>query len=131
MAEPINQPEALEQLRGLLELLQEARIRTDERARATHGRFNVFTTLLAAHDEVCLHTRFLHCLLDPRGCHDCGSLFLDLFCSMLKEHPGVGHNDAAFPIEIPPSDAPWKVEKEVTRFGFGRMDLLLERPGLG
>lgn len=47
--------------------------------RATHGRFNIFTTLLKANDEVRLHTRYITHLLDPYGTHDCDRIFLDLF----------------------------------------------------
>jgi hypothetical protein len=52
--------------------------------KATHGRFNLFTTLLRAHDEVRLHTRYLVHLLDPTGPHDCGRLFLDHFLDVIQ-----------------------------------------------
>ena len=41
--------------------------------------FNIFTTLLDKSDEVRLHSRFLHFLLNPLGDHGQGTLFLDLF----------------------------------------------------
>jgi hypothetical protein len=47
--------------------------------KATHGRFNLFTTLLKSHDEVRLHGRYLTHLLNPNAKHDCGHLFLNLF----------------------------------------------------
>ncbi|MFA6173651.1 MAG: PD-(D/E)XK nuclease family protein [Kiritimatiellales bacterium] len=59
-----------------IEKLEHAR---EVHLKATHGRFNLFTTLLAPHEEVCLHTRYLEHLLNPNGTHDCDGLFLDLF----------------------------------------------------
>lgn len=50
-----------------------------EHLKATHGRFNLFTTLLQSHDEVRLHGRYLTHLLNPNAKHDCGHLFLNLF----------------------------------------------------
>lgn len=64
-----------------IERLERAR---EVHLKATHGRFNVFTTLLDASDEVRLHTRFLAHLLDPKERHDCGRLFLDLFLEVIK-----------------------------------------------
>ncbi len=43
------------------------------------NNFNLFTTLLKQHDEVRLHSRFLHFLLNPYGEHCQDELFLDLF----------------------------------------------------
>src|SRR5438046_832839 len=100
MNEPTFPTRALEQL---LEMLREAETRADERSKVTHERFNVFTTLLEAHDEVRLHTRFLHCLLDPKGCHDCESLFLDLFSATLAEFPGVNHDGFPARPNLPPT----------------------------
>ena len=37
--------------------------------------FNLFTTLLDKSDEVRLHSRFLHFLLDPTAEHSQGALF--------------------------------------------------------
>jgi len=51
----------------------------EEHLKSTHGRFNLFTVLLKAHDEVRIHGRYLTHLLDPQGSHDCGRLFLDSF----------------------------------------------------
>jgi hypothetical protein len=44
--------------------------------------FNIFTVLLKSGDEVNLHTKFIYELLNPKGSHYQGRLFLDLF---LKE----------------------------------------------
>jgi len=54
-----------------------------ERIKARKGRFNLFTTLLQAHDETRLHSRFLHFLLNPSESHDCGDLFLKAFLEVL------------------------------------------------
>lgn len=45
--------------------------------------YNIFTSLLKVHDEVRLHSRFLHSLLNPDGTHYQGSLFLELFLNVI------------------------------------------------
>ena len=120
------------ELEQLLEKSREAQARADEHAKATHERFNVFTTLLPAHDEVRLHTRFLHCLLNPAdGSHDCGTLFLNLFFATLKERPGMDDKDQEVSIDFPQPNEKWTFEKEAYRAGFGQIDILVEHPGFG
>lgn len=131
MTEPTIPPDALEQLRSLLKMLREAQTRSDERAKVTHERFNVFTTLLEAHDEVRLHTRFLHCLLDSQGCHDCQSCFLDLFFATLAEFPGKNHDDSQAEFNLPQPQTTWSIRKEASCGEFGQIDILLEQPEFG
>lgn len=131
MAEKTIPTEINENLRGLLEKLRDARARADERAEVTHERFNVFTTLLEAHDEVRLHTRFLACLLDTKGSHGCHRLFLDLFFVTLKESPGLNQNSEEVSLEITDRENFWTVENEVTRDKVGRIDILLEQKAFG
>ena len=126
-----EQPLPLEQLRGLLEKLREAQARTDERAKATHERFNVFTTLLETNDEVRLHSRFLHCLLNPQGRHDCGVLFLKLFFETLKKCPVLNHEGKEVQIDFPDPDESWKSEIEFNVPDVGRIDILLKHQKFG
>ena len=46
--------------------------------------FNVFSLLLKSGDEVNLHSKFIYELLNPKGSHHQGSLFLDLFLETLN-----------------------------------------------
>jgi len=110
--------------------LSELSLRADERARATHGRFNLFTTLLSFHDEERLHTRFLHALLDPNGLHDCGTQFLDLFFETLREVPPRDHNDEAVEVAALPAASDCRAFRE---YGTdqGSLDLFLEATGSG
>ena len=126
-----EQPLPLEQLRGLLEKLREAQARTDERAKATHERFNVFTTLLEPTDEVRLHSRFLHCLLNPQGRHDCDVLFLKLFFETLKKCPVLNHEGKEVHIDFPDPDESWKSEIEFNVPDVGRIDILLKHQKFG
>jgi hypothetical protein len=52
--------------------------------KALKSRFNVFTAVLSHDDEVRLHSRWLHYLLNPAAEHDCNTLFLDLFIKTLQ-----------------------------------------------
>ena len=73
-------------IQSLAKIAREIRLKEHAREvqlKATHGRFNVFTTLLDATDEVRLHTRFLAHLLDHKNRHDCERLFLDLFLDVV------------------------------------------------
>ena len=73
-------------VRSLAEIAREIGRLEDAREvhlRSTHGRFNLFTTLLEPHEEVCLHTRYLEHLLNPEGTHDCDELFLELFLKVV------------------------------------------------
>jgi len=90
MATEMTEVIALKILQSLAGIAKEIEKREHARKvflESTHGRFNLFTTLLDAHDEVRLHTRFLAHLLNPHAKHDCGGLFLDLFLGV------VGHLD--------------------------------------
>lgn len=66
--------------------------------------FNIFTALLSKSDEVRLHSRFIHTLLNPSGSHSQDSLFLGMFlqecglgnmgidvdaCRVLKEYRNI------------------------------------------
>lgn len=72
-------------LLSVIERIKKLQIQLEERLRATRGRFNLFTTLLKAHDETRLHSRFIAHLLDSNGNHDCGNLFLNLFIDTVNE----------------------------------------------
>jgi|GEM_PF-1866051 len=120
--------QALGALKTLSEQIYELQVRSEERLKAQHGRFNVFTTLLKAHDEVRLHTRFIHELLNPDGTHDCGDLFLKLFFETLKDHPALPHDDPKSSESESwddYSEQSFWVGKEV-RKGDDQLDLLLE-----
>ncbi len=81
------------QLSHLSEIISAKRMKQTSTEKALHARFNVFTTVLHAHDEVRLHTRFMHSLLNPNEPHDCGRLFLDLFLDSLGEIGLYDHDD--------------------------------------
>jgi hypothetical protein len=122
--------DALEHLRNVAEMIEQARVSEDDFAKARNERFNIFTTLLKAHDEVHLHTRFLHCLLDPNGYHDCGSRFLELFFDTLVERPGLDHNGESTSLNCPRLSKQWTVEKEASRPPCGQIDILIEQSRL-
>jgi len=119
-------PQALGALKALSEQIRELQVRSEERLKAQHGRFNIFTTLLEAHDEVRLHTRFIHELLNPQGTHDCENLFLKLFFETLQECKPLQHDDSVTPETWDDYCAQnYQVGKEV-RKEQGQLDLLLE-----
>jgi hypothetical protein len=98
-------------------------------AKASHERFNIFSTLLKESDEVRLHTRFIHCLLDPSGSHDCGPLFLDLFFESLATLVVRDRNGKELDFKSLAKISNWTVHKEASRPPHGQIDLLLESSG--
>jgi hypothetical protein len=63
--------------------------KSDEIARITGGRFNVFSILGVESRETSTHSAFLTELLNPKGTHDQGDVFLSLFIKMLQAR-GIG-----------------------------------------
>ena len=70
----------LEVLLSDLELLCQRNLELNQRE--AQG-FNIFSLLLKSGDEVNLHSKFIYELLDIRGSHHQGTLFLDLFLEEL------------------------------------------------
>lgn len=82
-------------LQCVAQKLGELRAQHEAHLKATKGRFNLFTLLLNRGDETCLHSKYLAHLLDPKGLHDCGDLFLKLFLEVLRERRVQPHADDA------------------------------------
>lgn len=109
--------------------IAESMARAETHAKASHERFNIFSTLLKEADEVRLHTRFIHCLLDPRGSHDCESLFLDLFFETLAALGVLDEAGNRVDFKCLLKGSSWRVHKEASRPPHGQIDLLLESSG--
>ena len=56
--------------------------------------FNIFTLILKSGDEVNLHNKFIYELLNPKGSHSQGRLFLDLFLKELFFEPIIENIEA-------------------------------------
>ena len=56
-----------------------------EMLRKREERFNIFSALHKENDERRLHSRFISVLLQPKGKHGKGRLFLKLFIDQVKE----------------------------------------------
>ena len=54
--------------------------------------YNIFNIIGKASDEVNIHTKFLTNLLDPKGDHGCGDIFLKLFLEQVKVNIGKNIN---------------------------------------
>lgn len=62
-------------------------IRLRQQLRPASDRFNIFSILRQESDEVNLHSRFLHELLNPKGSHGLGPKFLHLFATVCENFP--------------------------------------------
>jgi len=69
--------------------------------RSSKARFNIFVLTDRAHFEVTTHQAIIADLLDPRGTHDQGNLFLEPFLVLLTKHSG---------IQLPGPDGLWEVD---------------------
>lgn len=73
----------MQELGVLLESIHEIESKYKELNKSEALGFNIFSILLKSGDEVNLHTKFIHELLNPKGRHHQGRLFLDLFLDEL------------------------------------------------
>ena len=102
-------------------------VRHKEHLIATKGRFNLLSILTKHHLEE-LHSKLLVYLLDPRGTHDCHTLFLHLFLEELRSDKKIaeillGLSDQELPMaNIRPE---WEIRKGDL---YGRIDIFLETP---
>lgn len=96
----------------------------DKIAAKTGDNFNVFKILGMEALEVRTHSSFLRELLDPKGSHGMGSVFLELFLSHVsdKNAPSTGFDSSSATVTAERPIGP--INKERTRGG--RIDLFLE-----
>lgn len=99
----------------LLEDTQRIVERYEEKSERTGEGFNIFSILRMERNEVGTHSRILHELLSPKGCHGKGDIFLKLF---LAEVLGI---DASGPLVVRREDS--------TEEG-RRIDLTIQGPGV-
>ena len=59
----------------------------DKKQKIEQGQhdYSLLTSLLSVNDEVRLHSRFIHSLINPQGRHYCGSLFLREFLQLIPQ----------------------------------------------
>lgn len=94
-----------------------------EARRHTSERFNLFLLLGIADKEVKTHSALLADLLNPRGTHDQGALYLQGFLALVARKAGLEISRE----EIAASaTSGWVVETERVT-GYGNLDLVLER----
>jgi hypothetical protein len=55
-----------------------------ERIRASEEKYNIFSVLYKDHNERKLHSRFISSLLNPKGSHGYGNIFLNLFIGQVE-----------------------------------------------
>ena len=80
-----NSQELKNGLHKLLQLLIKLDHEHEATIKATKGNFNIFSILRKEHEEVGLHSSFIHNLLDPQGSHGFESDFLDLFLESIDD----------------------------------------------
>lgn len=71
-------------IKSLLRQVLDTKSEYDKKAESTGERFNVFRILEVTSDEVRLHSRLLGELLNPKGSHGRGDVFLKLFLNLIK-----------------------------------------------
>lgn len=97
---------------------------TEELNKREAESFNLFRLLGIEFKEVETHSAFLADLLDPKGTHCQGGLFLNRFLKLFIGKQG----DKTF--KLPPEDSTWFIEKEKCIYS-GRMDIVLTSPDSG
>ncbi|MDD3148190.1 MAG: PD-(D/E)XK nuclease family protein [Candidatus Riflebacteria bacterium] len=87
-------------------------------------RFNLFKLLQVERSEVYTHSAILADLLDPRGTHGQGSLFLEGFLKMLFAKQSFSQKELNFEQLSFGNPQNWLIEKEKVT-AFGRLDLVI------
>jgi hypothetical protein len=82
--------------------------------RSSQARFNVFVLTDRAHFEITTHQAIIANLLDPRGTHDQGNLFLEPFLALVTKCSG---------IQLAPPNGLWEVDH-----GLAYIDVRLRYP---
>ena len=105
-----------------LKELREQILHAEIAAKLSGENFNVFEILSLSSAEVRTHSAFIAELLDPKGCHGQGSIFLELFVKLkqvAKHHVGLNPSTAVVGVEqyIGPRD-------DVKATG-GRVDIMI------
>lgn len=98
----------IKNIKYLLKDINVVRKKYEEREK-NQDNFNLFTILRKEHDEVYLHSRFLSALLDPKGPHRLGTIFLDLFLDRIES--GFEYDEMS--IEVYPNNQNRSEYKEI------------------
>lgn len=97
------------------------------------GKFNLFTVLRDARNEVGLHTPWLAHLLNPKETHGCDGLFLDLFLKRISA--GVQQHEYSAthfcPTDLDSVDAASATVMLENKFGGEKPDILIKLPHWG
>jgi len=72
-----------EEVKNFFDKMEQFKEKQNKQKQRGLNDYNLLTTVLSADDEVRLHSRVLHSLLDPHGNHYQGSLFLELFLKVI------------------------------------------------
>jgi hypothetical protein len=87
-------------------------------AQYEEANFNIFSILRKDHDEVHLHSAFIAELLNPKGSHGFGGVFLEHFLS-----------EAEIPCELAVETHKVTIEVERRSSEYGQIDILVRIPG--
>jgi len=68
----------------LLKDISSINLKYEKLLEATESNFNIFSILRKESDEVALHSRFIGELLDPKGTHNRGQLFQQIFLQQIQ-----------------------------------------------
>lgn len=98
----------IKNIKYLLKDINVVRKKYEEREK-NQDNFNLFTILRKEHDEVYLHSRFLSALLDPKGPHRLGTIFLNLFLDRIES--GFEYDEKS--IEVYPNNQNRSEYKEI------------------
>lgn len=75
----MHPPTVLADVRRLLAQTNQIKSRNDQIVLLKRESFNVFSLLRKEHDEVFLHSAFISEILNPKGSHQMGTIFAELF----------------------------------------------------
>lgn len=112
--------EALKDIENLLKKIQVKVTHSKELTKLTGENFNIFSILKLESNENKTHSRFIGELMNPKGSHDMGSIFLSKFLGIL----GICENDFDIDSAYVIVEKPIGSRDDVGKFG-GRIDVAI------
>jgi hypothetical protein len=114
----------MDKIENLLQQVSIIQKKYDEIAKITGENFNIFSIMRAETDEVRTHSRIIAELLNPKGLHSQGSIFLKLFFEEVKDLNDILENFDYDNAQVVVEEHTGRIDEDYSEGGF--IDIILK-----
>jgi hypothetical protein len=114
----------MDKIENLLQQVSIIQKKYDEIAKITGENFNIFSIMRAETDEVRTHSRIIAELLNPKGLHSLGSIFLKLFFEEVKDLNDILENFDYDNAQVVVEEHTGRIDEDYSEGGF--IDIILK-----